>query len=196
MDAIRYMRDPEAQLDGPRPEDLVAWDRICEGRRFVAIGGLDAHQHGIRVRGRLWSPMRNARYFAILSTYVSLTEPPQGGEPARGTSSSSTTRSARGAATSRSTRSLPAAASASGASPTGAHAVMGEERPAGAWTLRASLPGGGTHHAHAKRRAIAEAEGAALEHEVTEPGAYRIEAHRHWRKRERPWIYSNPIYLR
>ncbi len=30
VDAIRYMRDPEAQLDGPRPEDLVAWDRICE----------------------------------------------------------------------------------------------------------------------------------------------------------------------
>ncbi len=40
--------DPEAQLDGPRPEDVVAWDRICERRRFVAIGGLDAHQHGIR----------------------------------------------------------------------------------------------------------------------------------------------------
>ncbi len=75
-------------------------------------------------------------------------------------------------------------------------AVMGEERSAGAWTLRASLPGRARITLMRNGAAIAEAEGALLGAEVTEPGAYRIEAHRHWRKRERPWIYSNPIYLR
>ncbi len=74
--------------------------------------------------------------------------------------------------------------------------MMGEEHPAGTWTLRASLPGGRPGRPPSQRPAGREAEGDALEHEVTEPGAYRIEAHRHWRKRERPWIYSNPIYLR
>ncbi len=53
------------------------------------------------------------------------------------TSNSSTTRFARAAATSRSTRSRPAAASASGASQRRRRGVMGEEHPAGAWTLRA-----------------------------------------------------------
>ena len=123
---------PRRSSTGRAPRTSSAWDRICEKRRFVAIGGLDAHQHGIRVRGRLWSPMRNARYFAILSTYVCLDRGAAGRRARRRpTSSSSTTRCARGAATSRSTRSHPAAASASGASPAGAHAMMGEEHPAG-----------------------------------------------------------------
>ena len=43
-----------------------------------AIGGLDAHQKGIRIRGRVRSPMANARYFALLQTHVLLPAPPAG----------------------------------------------------------------------------------------------------------------------
>ncbi len=43
---------------------------------------------------------------------------------------------------------------------------------------------------------IAEREGTTLEHEVEEPGVYRVEALRRARGRERTWILSNPIYLR
>jgi hypothetical protein len=190
------MRDPEAQLDGPRPEDLVAWDRICEGRRFVAIGGLDAHQHGIRVRGRLWSPMRNARYFGILSTYVSLTEAPLGGEHGQADLELVYEALREG----RCYIAVDAIAPGRGfrfwGESSGAHAMMGEEHPAGTWTLRASLPDTARIVLLRNGEVVAEAEGQALEHEITEPGAYRIEAHRRWRKRERPWIYSNPIYLR
>jgi len=196
VDAVRYMRDPEAQVDGPRPEDVVAWDQICEKRRFVAIGGLDAHQHGIRVRGRLWSPMRNARYFAILTTYVSLTEPPRGGENGPGDLELVYGALREG----RCYISVDAIAPGRGFrfwGESGAgHAMMGEEHPAGRWTLRTSLPGDARIVLMRNGQPVTEAEGSALEHEVTEPGAYRIEAHRHWRGRERPWIYSNPIYLR
>jgi hypothetical protein len=73
---------------------------------------------------------------------------------------------------------------------------MGEEHPAGAWTMRASLPGRARIVLKRNGAPVAEVDGSSLEHAVTEPGAYRLEAHRHWRKRERPWIYSNPIYLR
>jgi hypothetical protein len=196
VDAIRYMRDPEAQLDGPRPEDLVAWDRICERRRFVAIGGLDAHQHGIRVRGRLWSPMRNDRYFGILSTYVSLTEAPLGGEHGQADLELVYEALREG----RCYIAVDAIAPGRGFRFWGdsgdGHAMMGEEHPAGDWTLRAALPEAARVVLLRNGTQVAEAEGVALEHAATEPGAYRIEARRHWRKRERPWIYSNPIYLR
>jgi hypothetical protein len=196
VDAVRYMWDPEKQLDGPRPEDIVAWDKICEQRRFVAIGGLDAHQHGIRVRGRLWSPMRNDRYFAILSTYVSLTQAPLGGE--HGARDLDLVYDALREG--RCYISVDAIAPGRGfrfwGESDGAHATMGEEHPAGAWTLRASLPEDARVVLLRNGRPVAEAEGRGIEHAVTEPGAYRVEAHRHWRRRERPWIYSNPIYLR
>ena len=74
--------------------------------------------------------------------------------------------------------------------------MMGEEHPAGTWTLRASIPDEARVVLLRNGEPVIETEGRALEHEVTDPGAYRVEAHRHWRKRERPWIYSNPIYLR
>ncbi len=197
VDAIRYMRDPEKQLDGPRPEDIEAWDRICRSRRFVAIGGLDAHQHGVRVRGRLWSPMPNERYFRMLSTYVSLT-----GEPRRGDHGAADLGLVYEALREgRCFISVDAIAPGRGfrfwaEDAQGPPAIMGEERPAGAWTLRASLPGRARVALKRDGATVAEAEGSVLEHHVSDPGAYRVEAHRVWRGRERPWIYSNPIYLR
>ena len=197
VDAIRYMSRPEAQLDGPRPEDLEAWDQICQTRRFVAIGGLDAHQHGIRVRGRLLSPMKNARYFGLLSTYVSLTEAPKGGEHGEADLELVYDALREG----RCYLSVDAIAPGRGfrfwaESQDGAQAMMGEEHPAGRWTLRASVPEAARLVLLRNGSPVAEANGTGLEHEATEPGSYRIEAHRHWRKRERPWIYSNPVYLR
>jgi len=196
VDAIRYMRDPEKQLDGPRPADVAAWDGICQTRRFVAIGGLDAHQHGIRVRGRLWSPMPNARYFRMLSTYVLSSETPKRGD--RGAEDLELVYDALREG--RCFISVDAIAPGRGfrfwAESDSDVALMGEERPAGAWTLRASLPGRAKIRLLRDGEPIAEEEGAKIELAVTEPGVYRVECHRHWRNRERPWIYSNPIYLR
>ncbi len=197
VDAVRYMRDPEEQLDGPRAEDIAAWDRFCKTRRFVAIGGLDAHQHGIRVRGRLWSPMRNDRYFAMLSTYVSITEEPRGGE--HGSEDLELVYEALREG--RCFISVDAIASGRGFrfwgnSADGTHAMMGEQHPSGTWSLSASAPSEARLVLLHNGSPVAETHGQTIEHQVTEPGAYRIEAHVNWRKRERPWIYSNPIYLR
>ena len=197
VDAIRYMWNPERQLDGPRREDLETWDLICQTRRFVAIGGLDAHQHGIRVRGRIWSPMRNARYFGMLSTYVSLTEAPLGGEHGQADLELVYEALREG----RCYLSVDAIAPGRGfrfwgEDAQGTRALMGEERPAGVWTLRASAPEEARVVLLRNGEVLTEFRGHSLEHEVSEPGSYRVEAHRDWRGRERPWIYSNPIYLR
>ena len=50
---------------------MVEWDRLCSRRRVVALGGLDAHQIGVRVRGRV--PLRlmgYARSFRQMRTHV------------------------------------------------------------------------------------------------------------------------------
>ncbi|MEJ7875068.1 MAG: CehA/McbA family metallohydrolase [Solirubrobacterales bacterium] len=196
VDAFRYIRNPEGQLDGPRPADLAAWDRICQTRRCVAIGGLDAHQHGIRVRGRLWSPMPNARYFRMLSTYVSLPGAPQGG--GAGQEDLGLVYDALRAG--RCYLSVDTIAEGRGFRFWGesddSTVVMGDERPTGKWTLRASFPSEANVTLFRNGAAVAETSGTRLEHKATEPGSYRLEARRHWRGRERPWIISNPIYLR
>jgi hypothetical protein len=43
---------------------------------------------------------------------------------------------------------------------------------------------------------LAERSGRRLEVEVERPGSYRVEAWLASSGRERPWIISNPIYLR
>ena len=43
---------------------------------------------------------------------------------------------------------------------------------------------------------IAEQWGDRLEHEITAPGVYRIEAWLEVGGEERPWLFTNPIYVR
>jgi hypothetical protein len=73
---------------------------------------------------------------------------------------------------------------------------MGEERPAGEWWMRAHLPAPGELRLLRDGEVVAMREGTEIEHPATAAGVYRIEARREFRGRLRPWIYSNPIYLR
>jgi hypothetical protein len=65
---------------------------------------------------------------------------------------------------------------------------MGEEAPAGHWTLRTSLP----HPARVRLLRDGREVGTGLEQRVEEPGVYRVEAYRD----DRTWVISNPIYIR
>jgi hypothetical protein len=75
--------------------------------------------------------------------------------------------------------------------------AMGAEGRAGTRrTLRARVPLPAKLRLLRDGVEIAGAEGEALEHEVEEPGVYRVEAYRRAKGRERTWILSNPIYIR
>jgi hypothetical protein len=65
-EAIRVLRAPEAGPDGPPAHHLAAWDRLCARRRMAAVGGLDAHQSGLRIGRRVLSPMPHDRWFRLL----------------------------------------------------------------------------------------------------------------------------------
>lgn len=192
--AIRYMRHPERALDGPPAHHLETWDRLCATRRVAAIGGLDAHQHGFRVRGKLYSPMPNERYFGLLSTYALLRDAPTREGVADLAGVYEAIREGR------SYLSVDEFGDGRGfrfwAESDDSLALMGEERPADGWTLRVSAPGPGHIRLLRDGRVLATADGAALEHRAGEVGVYRVEVHRDHRGRRRPWILSNPIYLR
>jgi hypothetical protein len=73
---------------------------------------------------------------------------------------------------------------------------MGDEAPAGEWTLRAALPAPARWRLVRDGAEVAAGTGTSLEHRAEGPGVYRVEAYRHARGRERTWVLSNPVYLR
>jgi hypothetical protein len=193
-DAIRYMRAPERQLDGPPPHHLEAWDRLCERRRVAAIGGLDTHQHGFRIRGRMLSPMPNVRYFRLLATYALLRGRPTGDTEADLAALYEALREGR------SYIGVDGLAPARGfdfrATGPGGVAHMGEEHEAGEWVMRVRTPRESRIVLIRGGAEIAATWGTSLEHEVSEPGVYRVEARLPVDGREQRWILSNPVYLR
>lgn len=193
-EAVRFMRRPELVADGPPAEHLAEWDRLCAVRRVPAIGGLDAHQPGVRVGRRLISPMPNARYFRMLRTHVLLDAPlSRLLEPDRN--------AVYGAL--REGRCYLALDSLAPADGFSFHAVtdegavtMGAETRAARASLHVRSPRRARLRLVADGRTVAEVEDERLEHDVDRPGAYRVEARLLAEGRERTWITSNPIYLR
>src|SRR5690242_3104874 len=70
-EAWRWLRDPEAFVaQGPPVHHLRRWDWLSASRRVPAIGGLDGHAPGLRVRGRVRTPLPHARTFELLRTHL------------------------------------------------------------------------------------------------------------------------------
>jgi hypothetical protein len=191
-EAWRWLRDPEAAVaHGPPAHHLRRWDALSARRRVPAIGGLDGHAPGIRVRGRVRSPLSHARTFGLLRTHV-IAERALTGDLARDRETLLGALRA-GSAWLHCPFVAPAAEArlwAEGAD--GTITGMGGEHRAGAAILRLRLPhaaevqvlrdGSRWHAAYGER---ADVEAAA-------PGVYRVEA----RVRNRVWLLSNPIHLR
>lgn len=194
LEAFSYMRHPEHHLDGPPAHHLAGWDELCASARVVAVGGLDTHQHGFRVRGKLVTPMPNERYFGLLRTHVLCDQAPSRDLD---TDSAAVLESLREG---RCYLGVDAIAPARGFRYWGEAAddvvVMGSERAAGDWTLNACLPRNAETTLLRDGRVVASSGGRELSYRASEPGVYRIEARLPYHGRTRPWIYSNPIYLR
>ena len=186
-EVLRFIARPRAALHGPPPENLVEWDRACARRRVVALGGLDAHQVGKRVAGRV--PLRlmsYARSFRFLRTHVLCGDEPTGDLA----QDRDLVYEALGEG--RCYIANDALAPARGFSFWGDGVLMGEERKAGERTLHVRLPRPAEVRLLRDGEQVAAATGATLDHEVKRAGSYRVEA----RLGSRTWILSNPIYLR
>jgi hypothetical protein len=187
----RFVTMPSRALADPPERNMRGWDEMCQRRRVVAIGGLDAHQFGKRIGP--FVPVRVMSYrrsFRQIRTHVLCQEAPTRELEHDGEQVYDALREGRCYIA------VDAIAPAGGFTFEADDLPMGAEAPAGRRTLRARTPQPAQLRLLRDGKEVASADGDGLEHEVEEPGVYRVEAHRHARGRRRTWILSNPIYLR
>jgi hypothetical protein len=191
-EAIRWLRNPEAHVAAGPPEDqLRIWDALSASRRVPAVGGLDDHQRGFRIRGRVRSPVPHRRTFHLVRTHLLCERPLSGDVGADRETIVSALRS--GSAWIN----CPFVAPAHGARlwaerEDGALLPMGGEGTAGRAVLRLRLPRSADLLVLRDGTAIERADAAELDLEISDPGAYRVEA----RIDGRLWLLSNPVHLR
>jgi hypothetical protein len=192
VEARNWLRDPEAAIaPGPPKHHLRRWDALSASRRLPAIGGLDSHQPGFRVRGRVRSPLPHRRTFGLLRTHL-LCERPLTGDPAEDR------RTILGALRAGAAwLACPCVASAHGARlwaerADGVVVPMGGEAAAARSAIRVRLPREADVLVVHDGAPLHRLSGAVLDVEVDRPGVYRVEA----RIDGRVWLLSNPIHLR
>jgi hypothetical protein len=191
LQLIRLLSAPARVLDHPPERNMRRWDELCRERRVVAIGGLDAHQYGKRIGG--FVPVRLMAYhrsFRLIRTHVLCDEPPARELERDRALVFDALRAGRCYIAVNSV--FPA----HGFRFEAADVPMGGEVAAGRRTLHVRTPLPARLRLLSDGREVASTEGTMLDADVEEPGAYRAEARRTARGRERTWIISNPIYLR
>jgi hypothetical protein len=191
-EAVRWLRDPEAAVaQGPPAHHLRRWDALSARRRLPAIGGLDGHAPGLRVRGRVRSPLAHARTFGLLRTHLLCERPLDGGT---GADRATLLAALRGGAA---WLTCPFVAPAHGARfwaerRDGSTVPMGGEKAAEPMALRLRLPEAAEVSVLRDGVLVHAGQTAAVDLDVDRPGAYRVEA----RVDGRLWLLSNPIHLR
>jgi len=195
-EAARFVRRPGRFIEHPPERNLREWDRLCSERRVAAIGGIDAHQRGVRVLGRV--PLRFMSYrraFGHLRTHVMCEKPLNGDLDHDRAQVYDGLREGRSYIAIDSIR--PAAGFAFWAEHGRSAALaMGAEGPAErGWELHARVPAPAYLRLLRGGRLLNQAEGTGIHHHAEEAGAYRVEARLRHKGAERTWILSNPIYL-
>ena len=193
--ALSFLRRPERSLCGPPVDHLARWDALCARRRVPAIGGLDAHQTGMRVLGRTVSPMRHETYFRMLRTHVLLDHACTGDLEHDRDAVYDALRQGRcylgldvlGPTSGFEFRALGPEGELV---PMGAQTMLERD-----WTLHARSPRPARIRLLRDGAVVAERRSRELVQYVERPGAHRIEVALP-AKPECRWIVSNPIYVR
>jgi hypothetical protein len=194
-DVLRFIFTPERLVDHPPRQNLAAWDRLCRARPVVALGGLDAHQLGKRIGGRVpFRLMSYARSFRHLHTHVLCEEEPTGELDQDRDQVYAALRAGRCYLAMDSV--APARGFAFWAEGPDGAVPMGAETRRSGLTLLARFPRPASFRLVRDGEELAAGRGDSLEHGRVGPGVYRVEARREAHGAERTWILSNPIYVR
>lgn len=195
LDAIVYAFFPEFIPHGPLAQTLIIWDNLLSKRRVVAVGGSDAHA-GHRSMGPLRKIIFPYEYhFSTINTHT-LTPTPLSGDL---TLDRKMVFEALAAGHCFIGYDLPASTRGFNFS---AHSrelsgIMGDEITAqGSVTLQARFPSHADIRLIKDGKCIKDLHGDTITHSTNEPGAYRVEAYKHFLGKLRGWVFSNPIYIR
>lgn len=190
-DLAKMIWFPQRAIGGPPEGNLREWDRLGKARRVVAIGGLDAHQFGLRIGGHV--PIRLMGYkrtFRQLHTRVLVDEPLTRDVERDRARIYEALR--EGHCYIANDQVADAAGFAFWADGPGELRMGGEAAFAPGITLHARTPQAAQIRMLRDGSLAAATQSAELHHSVELPGVYRVEV----ALADRPWIYSNPIYLR
>jgi len=191
---LSHCRDPQRWITGPEPDLLARWDEVGRRRRVVGIGSLDNHAKRLPFRRlglTLLEILPHAYAFRTVRTHVLAPE------PFSGDAGEDLARLHRLLALGRCYVSYDLLHDATGfcfeADRGGVDVAMGDEVPAGEpVAFRVACPADADLRLLRDGAPIARAQGRELAAADAAPGVYRVEAFLDGR----PWIFSNPIYLR
>jgi hypothetical protein len=189
----RAYRNPDGYITGPLAEVVQLWDELGLQRRVVGIGSLDSHSRGVPFN---WFPIQVMRIFPLdrifrtVRTHLLM-------EPFSGEATKDIEQAIAAMVRGRCFFDYLPLGDGAGFSfgaeqRDGRIALMGDEVPAGDWSFAASSPVLAHIGLLRNGQPIAAVDGTQLEWNAHEPGVYRVEA----RVGGRPWLYTNPIYLR
>lgn len=184
----RFWSHHESLVHGPRPETLRMWDDLCRRRRVAGIGALDNHAMKLPIVG---PTLPHLDLFRLHRTHVVCPELPADGDAAEHAL-------AAALAAGRSFVAMDGWGDAFGftfrAEGPNLSLTLGDEAAFSGATrlvvvspLTADLTVIGDGEIMERR-----AGATSLELPLRQPGVYRVEA----RLKGRPWVFTNPVYLR
>ena len=183
----RYYREPDACIAGPSPETIAKWDELCQRRRVVALGGVDAHARKVPLLPFVVFPYREQ--FKTIRTHVLCPSPlvrdaGQDIPNVLGTLASGRCFLAfDGLADATGTRFQTA----------DGDLIMGEETVFEREVeLEILLPLEASITLVRDGRSVKTETAESMRYRADIPGVYRVEA----RLNGSAWLYTNPIYLR
>ena len=180
--------DPHSKLSGPSPEVLARWDRAGRDRPVAAVGSLDAHARRLLFRRYTFFP-----YSLLFGTVATCVMRPELTGRAEDDCRAVMDAVASGRSYIANRHTAPARGFRYEVTGGGERFEMGSvvEFREGL-TARIATPERSEIRLIADGIPLAAAGGTGAEFEIAGPAVYRVEA----RYAGRPWIYSNPIYVR
>ncbi|HAV76994.1 MAG TPA: hypothetical protein DCX53_06525 [Anaerolineae bacterium] len=192
-----YAYFPQFVGTSPIQETVQRWDDLMsKGNRVVAIGGSDAHALHMHMGPihRVIFPYQF--HFKTVNTHIIIPEPLTGDVQIDKKMIYEAVENGNCFVA----YDLPASTKGFRFKAKGLEhsAIMGDEIPAkGGVTLHAHVPSKADISLFKDgKRIVHWRNHQSLTHNTSEPGVYRIEAHRSYLGKKRGWIYSNPIYVR
>ena len=186
---FEFHRDPYSKVSGPSPVVLEIWDRLLKERKVVAICGIDAHAKNLLTRKWQFLPYKMTFNTTLLHVFV----PEWSGDETL-----DLPRLYEAIVEGRSFVAYDYEHSARGFSFTaeadGKVYQMGQEvfPQQGSCVLSVSVPDAAKLTLKKDGLILEQAQAETLQTVVSEKGVYRVEVFRNGR----PWIFSNPIFVR
>ena len=180
-----YYRHPDRKLRGPDAQTITKWDELCQQRRVVAFGGVDAH-----ARKHFGLPFVVFPYeslFRTIRTHLVTTDALAGVSSDIATVLESLRNGKAFLANDKT-------ADSSGTTfTTDSGLTFGDEAPfTSTLRIHAEVPTKADLTLVKDGVPVVQEQSKSLTYKADRPGVYRLEA----RLSGRPWLFTNPIYLR